>query len=354
VSAAARILLLSPKGTGVANTVLPSHDYEAPLTPVIDTQITGVAGTWTGNPTITHQWQRNNGAWADISGATNINYTPTDSDFGLTLRRLEIPDGDTGAAVASAATGAVMMTGLQLWLDASDADTLFQDSAGTTPATADNDPVGYWADKSGNGNHATQATTSAKPALKLAIQNGRNVVRFTTDDVLTIGDKLDMRTNNILVFVVGKKAGVGATAETYFAKSRLASESGRYALIYASGSLNAVYAHTSGGEDVVVARTGGSYEVVAQRINRVSGANRLYANGAQIGSDNAFTPDTGTDHNTTFVSQLGAYRDASDAANTLFLTGDEAEVLVFHRATEYSAGEVAAIFSYLNAKWAVY
>lgn len=35
---------------------------------------------------------------------------------------------------------------------------LFQDSAGTTPVTADGDPVGLWKDVSGNGRDAVQAT----------------------------------------------------------------------------------------------------------------------------------------------------------------------------------------------------
>ena len=75
--------------------------------------------------------------------------------------------------------------GLQLWLDASDASTLFQNSNGTTAATADGDPVGYWADKSGNGRNATQSDGTKKPALKIGIQNGRSTVLFDgTSDVL--------------------------------------------------------------------------------------------------------------------------------------------------------------------------
>jgi len=49
------------------------------------------------------------------------------------------------------------------WYDPSDLNTLFQDSAGTTPVTSDGDPVGYMGDKSGNDNHATQATSAARP-----------------------------------------------------------------------------------------------------------------------------------------------------------------------------------------------
>ena len=49
------------------------------------------------------------------------------------------------------------------WYDPSDMSTLFQDSAGTTPVTAVEQPVGRILDKSGRGNHATQATTTKRP-----------------------------------------------------------------------------------------------------------------------------------------------------------------------------------------------
>ena len=49
------------------------------------------------------------------------------------------------------------------WYDPSDMSTLFQDSAGTTPVTAVEQPVGLMLDKSGRGNHALQATTTKRP-----------------------------------------------------------------------------------------------------------------------------------------------------------------------------------------------
>jgi len=52
------------------------------------------------------------------------------------------------------------------WYDPSDLTTLYQDSAGTTPVTADGDPVGRMEDKSGNGNHATQATSASRPVYR--------------------------------------------------------------------------------------------------------------------------------------------------------------------------------------------
>ena len=54
------------------------------------------------------------------------------------------------------------------WYGPSDIDTLFQDSAGTTPVTTAGQPVGRMLDKSGNDNHATQATAAARPIYQTA------------------------------------------------------------------------------------------------------------------------------------------------------------------------------------------
>jgi hypothetical protein len=54
------------------------------------------------------------------------------------------------------------------WYDPSDISTLFQDSAGTTPVTAHGDPVGRMLDKSGNGNHLSQATAASRPLYQVS------------------------------------------------------------------------------------------------------------------------------------------------------------------------------------------
>ena len=53
-----------------------------------------------------------------------------------------------------------------VWFDPSDISTLFQDVAGTIPVTADGDPVGLIRDKSGNGNHAIQTVSAARPTYR--------------------------------------------------------------------------------------------------------------------------------------------------------------------------------------------
>lgn len=54
-----------------------------------------------------------------------------------------------------------------VWYDPSDISTLFQDSAGATPVTAAGQTVGKILDKSGRGNHATQATSTQRPTYQV-------------------------------------------------------------------------------------------------------------------------------------------------------------------------------------------
>lgn len=55
------------------------------------------------------------------------------------------------------------------WYDPSDLSTLFQDAAGTIPVTGVEQPVGRMLDKSGRGNHATQATATSRPVLSARV-----------------------------------------------------------------------------------------------------------------------------------------------------------------------------------------
>jgi hypothetical protein len=84
--------------------------------------------------------------------------------IGLSLTR---PSNPLGAPAFSPAS--LFASGEEgAWYDPSDLSTVWQDAAGTTPATA-GDPVGRIDDKSGNGNHATQSTPTARPTLSARV-----------------------------------------------------------------------------------------------------------------------------------------------------------------------------------------
>lgn len=62
-------------------------------------------------------------------------------------------------------------------------------TAGGTPATADDDPVGRRVDQSGNGRHGNQTTALVRPNLDVAILNGRGTVKGDgLAKYLTVGD----------------------------------------------------------------------------------------------------------------------------------------------------------------------
>lgn len=66
------------------------------------------------------------------------------------------------------------------WYDPTDLSTMFQDSLGTTPVTAPGQSVGLRLDKSGRGNHATQATAGARLTYGIEPKTGtRNLLQQT-------------------------------------------------------------------------------------------------------------------------------------------------------------------------------
>lgn len=73
-----------------------------------------------------------------------------------------------------------------VWFDPSDFSTMFQDSAGTTPVTAVEQPVGRILDKSGRGNHATQFTSGNRPVLSARVNLLSATATLSTQSVTTV------------------------------------------------------------------------------------------------------------------------------------------------------------------------
>jgi len=69
--------------------------------------------------------------------------------------------------------------GLSLWLDGSAAATMFD--AADAPLLGVEGDVARWEDRSGNGRHFTQSSSSLRPARRLAVKNGLSAVAFAND-----------------------------------------------------------------------------------------------------------------------------------------------------------------------------
>lgn len=99
-----------------------------------------------------------------------------------------------------------------MWLDASDSNTLYDSTVGGNIVT-NGGLVARWEDKSGNGRHATQSTSTRAPRLSTNQVNNRNAILFTnsgypnTDTFMDAGITPSTMTANHSLFAVVKCMG---------------------------------------------------------------------------------------------------------------------------------------------------
>ncbi len=139
------------------------------------------------------------------------------------------------------------------WYDPSDLSTLFQDSAGTVPVTAVEQPVGRILDKSGRGNHAIQATTTKRPVLQQD-GNGKYYLAFDGVDDSMATAAINFTATDKMTVVAGVRSnlngysnilelGPNSASENGFALQRGWAANGDYAGIAYGTSLG--YGYTS-------------------------------------------------------------------------------------------------------------
>jgi hypothetical protein len=187
--AAASLLLFRNRGaSSPVNTVAVSHDYEG-IAPNVGDEATLTPGTWSGSPVLTYQWRRNG---VDIGGETGLTYTFVDADFGLTVDVIEIPDGVTASAVASAATGAVRYSSLVRWFERPTA----------------NIAVAYWQDIAASAEHAVQATADNRALRRTGDAQLGESLDFVSADSLKWTTALTL--NDFTVFAVISMDALGS------------------------------------------------------------------------------------------------------------------------------------------------
>jgi hypothetical protein len=87
-----------------------------------------------------------------------------------------------------------------MWLDGADSTTMFQNTAGTTPITADGQTIAAWRDKSANGYLFIQPTTGNQPVYKTGIQNGSSITRWN-------GTSTGLQSSTTLPFYTSASSG---------------------------------------------------------------------------------------------------------------------------------------------------
>ena len=100
-------------------------------------------------------------------------------------------------------------TALTFWTDASDTSTLYQDTAGTIPAT-NGTSIALWKDKSGNGYDASQSVLAQRPTLTAGgLVFGGNATSTNLVSTLTLSQ---LTSTNQATMFAAVKAGSGNTA----------------------------------------------------------------------------------------------------------------------------------------------
>lgn len=235
-----------------------------------------------------------------------------------------------------------------LWLDFSDASTLYQDSAKTTPTASDGDVIGAAEDKSGNGNDATQGTTANKPLYKTGIQNGRSAGLWDgVDDYLQAASNsvLDFTTESLSGLVVWKASGV--TDDYAFSKFPAAG----YRFTSLAGPERLRFQASDGAAETKAENaTVSVFHLAAFILDRDNDLAYLYRNGTELGSAADFSGLTGsiTNTNTFTVGQ----NSANLGSTTNDLDGYMCEILLFP--TALSTADRQSLETYLNDKWSIY
>jgi hypothetical protein len=237
-----------------------------------------------------------------------------------------------------------IVSGLQLWLDASDPWTLNETTAGTSGVSSGSS-VKRWQDKSGNARHCTEATNG--PTRQVAAINGIDVLRF----------------NGTSNFLQGSVTPVGGNTRTVFVVAKSATSSGQelvqLGIAPASGSFNGFLLRQRyigsdsfiGGDVRTNNLTVTSTQLpitstfVACIVQTTNTSHQYFHNATSYtvsGSINSFTADPGY--------LIGTAK--SDSSSTLgYWNGDVCEVLVYD--TALSSANRSAVESYLMSKWGI-
>lgn len=233
------------------------------------------------------------------------------------------------------------ISGLALWLDASDGATLFQNSDGTVPATASSDPVGYWGDKSGNGRHAVQATAGSRPTISATAQGGRKNLSFVQKHLIGSFSPELASTDYTVAAVVQTNTGANNNQRVFSTAASTGNDFGSGRVIpilnnaqvvgglsaYANANVSPVTGFATYG--IFTGVLGGG--TVRNSINR--------GRGQSVAATQ-----------TTATAKYGVGTDGHHGGTALF-TGSIAELLYYSRAL--SDSEVRRIETYLSNRWGI-
>lgn len=232
-----------------------------------------------------------------------------------------------------------------VWFDPSDLSTLFQDSAGTIPVTAVEQPVGKILDKSGRGNHATQATSASRPILRQEATGEYYLAFDGTDDSLATAAINFSGTNKVNLFAGVRKLSDASFPMIAELSATINSNNGAFNLLVSSAG----YTFSSKGTAMAQAALNVGYaspiSTVITGIGDISGdLSTLRFNGTQVSQ---LTTDQGTGNYGNYPLYIGRR-----GGSSLPFNGRLYSLIV--RGALSSAAQIASTEAWVNAKTRAY
>lgn len=265
------------------------------------------------------------------------------STFGRTFSPTFQPKSQAAVSGGFAPTD---ITGLALWLDFSDADTLFTD-AGSTKVSSDGQAIYQANDKSGAGNHAVQSSESYRPLYKVNIQNSLSATLFdNSNDYLAFPYPLGTATD-FTVFLISRFTSVSNYDAITGRNQNDNTWWGAWAIHLSTGGK--FYA----GTDVKYRIEAPASPVVA---NNTFYSIRLKKSGTSAGNIslavNNGTPAVNTKTAANPLSDEMSVGRRGESSGLTPYDGYLGEYIVYNAAL--SAEDITLVETYLNNKWAIY
>lgn len=204
-----------------------------------------------------------------------------------------------------------------------------------------NNKVQQWSDLSVNGFLLNQNVAAKRPTIVNNSVNGYPSLGFSGAQVLSGGDILDLGFNSRAMFVIGKMA---ASNQTLLAKSKAANATFRYGLIKDGSSTAFLFQSDNNTSNYSNFNTT-NYALYHGIVNRTTAKNQLVVNNSSLGI-NSFNSNLLFESNFRFL--VGAYNNANDDGELLFLNGNICEIVFAD--TEDSL-DIQLINNYLKYKY---
>jgi len=225
------------------------------------------------------------------------------------------------------------------WYDPSDLSSMFQNSDGTGAVSVD-DPVGYIQDKSGNGNHAIQATSSKRPHLRQA--GSLYYLEFDGAEDALQTSAIDFSGGDQMSVFAGCRKDQNANMVVAEISSSISSNNGSFRLFAGSSNL---WRYSSKGTNIV---NGSTTSFSAPVTSVLTGTSDISADQLTLRVDGSVegnpTSDQGTGNYGNYALNIGA---RNDGASLLF-DGNIYGLIV--RNTVSSAAEIDNAEGYMATK----